>query len=94
MGLFDWIVAGAGWHLGKAAVEEAIDSAKKKLRDADEDTALTEAERAKLRREAEKVLREAEERRAAEAKERAARAKQMERDVDRELRELKKKLGK
>lgn len=84
MSLVRWIVAGFGWEVGKTAAKEAVDAAREKL-----------AERAEAEESAaDRARREKEERKRAEA-ERKARAKEAarrEKEIDRELAALKKRL--
>lgn len=83
--LIRYIVKGLGWELGKTAAKEAIEALREEGRDAQADERARAEVEAKARREAERTA-------AKEAKRRAAEAKQRERDVERELKELKKRV--
>lgn len=82
--LFRWFVQGAGWELGKEAAQAAVNEAREQLEgEVDERTRARDAAR---REKAEAK------RRRAEAKARAREAREAEAQLERELRELKKKL--
>lgn len=88
--LLRYIVKGLGWELGKTAAEEAV----AKLRSTPETDAEREAREKAEAKAAAKAAKEAKRAAAAEAKRRAAEAKRREREVDQELKALKKRIGK
>lgn len=83
--LIRYIVEGLGWELGKTAAKEAVDA----LREPSE----TDAQRRAREKAEAKARRDAERAAAKEAARRAKEARQREKEVDRELRDLKKRLG-
>ena len=83
--LISWVVKGFGWEVGKEAAKAAIDEVKERVdSDVDERRAA---------REAEKAAKAEQKPRAEEKKRREREARDTERQVERELESLKKRVG-
>ena len=94
--ILEYLIQGFGWEVGRTAAKKALEEAEEKLFGEDDEKEVDPAEAARAeaqrKKDEEKRRKEEEKRRAAEAKQRAREAKEREEAVERELRELKKRL--